>query len=120
MHGVAEHVDAWPLYLHMRKARRCRDSFDLVKGVHHGNLGPLRCRQVFPPAAASLRHFPDAARGTKIECLLNLQWGMPVRKRKILFAVTAFVLAVAGTVVSDAAEIKVLAAAPFKAALTEE
>jgi molybdate transport system substrate-binding protein len=43
---------------------------------------------------------------------------MPVRK--ILFAVTAFVLAVAGTVVSDAAEIKVLAAAPFKAALTEE
>jgi molybdate transport system substrate-binding protein len=43
---------------------------------------------------------------------------MPVRK--ILFAVTAFVLAVAGTVVSDAAEIKVLAAAPLKAALTEE
>jgi len=39
---------------------------------------------------------------------------------KILFAVTACVLAVVGTAVSDAAEIKVLAAAPFKAALTEE
>jgi molybdate transport system substrate-binding protein len=91
--------------------------------VHHGTAGqpwppPIPpCLRV-PPAAALLRHFPDAARGTKIDYLLNLQRGMPVRK--ILFAVTAFVLAVAGTVVSDAAEIKVLAAAPFKAALTEE
>ena len=65
-----------------------------------------------------LRHFPDAPGGTKIDYLLSLQRRMPVTK--ILFAVTACVLAVVGTAVSDAAEIKVLAAAPFKAALTEE